>query len=680
MSHQQRGCSHDENRLKICAVCFGKSKYNITKVVEERIIMYFHEDFVLSDPRYPAGICAKCRNDLLNISCGKKTVAILPELYDCDQISPVLTSTRANPIPLCDCKLCDIARRSGNLTLLLRKKGRPSTKEKAPSVPITICSECKSEYGRGIAHKCNTKTLRHNMMEMMHSSDTNTQEVIASGIVKNSAGEDFSCKLYSGGPKPFTVYLKNPAQSPQLKLSEITQLQTATSSSNNEIRRKFVPFIRNIFGRKSVESHVGLKLPDRDRDCVDYFDCIPCNFECTPTEDGDSNNTSNLVYCTDVEGLIDLICERRRFDKHSVNIKMGIDSGGGCLKFCLNIISKTSSDSTMPKKLIQKTMLDTSVKRLIIIAVAYNVKETHANIRLIFEHLKIDEIDIDYMCAVDLKMANILCGLQSHSCTYPCVYCECPKSEFSDPMKFKSYRMRTIGEIKQLADQFVRSRKLYNVNASAKDFKNCVCHPMIQGNDSDILIQKIPLPELHLLLRIVNKIFKELQATAPKESEEWLAKIGIVQPKLHGGEFTGNMCRRLLKHVPCLQVIGQTSPRHTSLIEKVSAALAAFDDVVTQCFGQNLHPEYEESIKIFQEAYLKIGISTTTAAHIVFVHLIQFCKYKKCSLGSYSEQASEAVHSDFDKMWISAGKVSENNEKFPNRLLSCVVRYNSRHF
>ena len=170
-SHRQRSCSHEENRLKVCAICFGKSKYAITKVVEDRIATYFLKEFVTSDPRFPAGICAKCRNDLLSISCGKKTVDILPEQYDYEQISPTLTSTRANSIPLCDCQLCDVARQSGNLISSQWKKGRPSAKEKAPCFPVTICSECKSEYGRGITHKCNTKTLRHNIMEMVCSSD-----------------------------------------------------------------------------------------------------------------------------------------------------------------------------------------------------------------------------------------------------------------------------------------------------------------------------------------------------------------------------------------------------------------------------------------------------------------------------------------------------------------------------
>ena len=238
--------------------------------------------------------------------------------------------------------------------------------------------------------------------------------------------------------------------------------------------------------------------------------------------------------------------------------------------------------------------------------------------------------------------------------------------------------MRTIGEVKQLAGKFIRSRKLYNQNASAKDFKNCVSHPMIQGNDSDLLIQKIPPPELHLLLRVVNKIFKELQAAVPSVASAWLDKIGIVQPQLHGGEFTGNMCRRLLKHVACLQDIGRRSSQHV-LINRFATALSAFNDVVTHCFGQDLHPEFEASIHHFQETYLRTGMNATTAVHIVFVHLIQFCRYKKCSLGHYSEQASEAVHSDFSKMWISAGKVSLNHEKFPDHLLKCVVRYNSRH-
>ena len=676
MAHMKRALTHEENRCKVCAICFGKAKYNLTAIVLERIQRYFRKDYDPSDNRFPCGICSKCRSDLIDISAGKKKIEILPELYDYIHISPITTTTRSNPVPLCDCEICNVSQKSGCITH--RSKGRPRSIERPTSMPIVLCSFCKSEYGKGINHKCTQRNLRDNMLRMINSSDDNTQQAVASSIIRKSSIDNIS-SLYSGGSHPLKVKVlsNNTKDSSQFNIDDIMKFQNATSSSNNEIRRKFVPFVRSVLGKASVESDIGSKLRDRDNNCLDFFSCTTCEFECTATEDGTSTVSKDLVYCTNITDFVNFVCEKRNYEKASVTFKMGIDSGGGCLKFCLNIMSNSDTNSDS-KKLINRTMLDTSVKRLLIVAISYDVKETYFNVRLILNLLKIDEIDFEYVCAVDLKMANILCGLQSHSSSFPCVYCNCPKMEFSDKEKFRSHPMRTIGEIKKYADDYMNVRRMYNEKASAKEFRSCVNHPMIQGSDSEMLIQLIPPPELHLLLRIVNKIFKELQTAVPNIAEEWLNKLGIVQPKHHGGEFTGNMCRKLLKSSHVLIEICNRS-NQASLINLFGSTLVAFDNVVDHSFGKQLCPVFENSVKTFENLYLQTGMTVTTAAHIVMVHLIQFCKLKKCGLSRFSEQASEAVHSDFDTMWKSGGKVSQNNENYGTHLLHCVIRYNSRH-
>lgn len=201
------------------------------------------------------------------------TVDILPELSEYCQISPISASTRPNPIPLCNCEICDVARKSRNLISLLWKIGclsilwyavnanqsRPMEQVLATNVTPRLCEITWCKWSIPVIRK-----------------------------------------LYSGGPRPLTVFLKNPTESVQFRM------QTATSSSNNEIRRKFVPFVRRIFSWSSVESDIGPKLQDRLRG---LFECNAHYFECT-TQDGDCSMASHLFYCTNVEGHVDLWCVR----------------------------------------------------------------------------------------------------------------------------------------------------------------------------------------------------------------------------------------------------------------------------------------------------------------------------------------------------------------------------------
>jgi hypothetical protein len=684
--HETRALNHEENRKKVCLICFNKSNCNITDVVLARIRRYFMPTYEMTNPNLPCGMCSRCRSNLLDISDGNKSTSVLPTPFDFRVIAPYTTATRSDPIPVCECQICEIARQSGK-SMSKAKKGRPRKDESTACGPpekiMTVCSACQTRYGRGIRHKCTVQALRKNIVELCVSTDTRTQELVATSMIKRSTeGYKVSTKeFYSGGSYPLQVQVgsKESSSNVQVSVDGVTKLQNVLSASNNDMKRKIIPFVRSMFGRTSVESFIGEQLQRRDKTCAEYFDCLIHDFECTSTNKGvDATASCTVVYCNDVVGLIDLVCEKRNLDKENVSIKIGIDTGGDFLKFCLNISNAETTEKpiTNPsKKLIEKAMLDTSVKKLIIIAIAYKVKETYENVRYILQLLKIDQIDFQYVYAVDLKMANILCGLQSHSSAYPCMFCECPKKEFSNIKKINiNWKLRTIGEIKKQAQDYENKRRVYNPKASAKDFKSCVHSPMIQGEDKQMLIEIIPPPQLHLMLRVTNKMFHQLQSSFPKVAELWLQKIGLVQPQLHGGEFTGNMCRRLLNHAPTLHTIGKKSE-----IIKFATAFAAFNSVISDCFGQVLHAGFEESIKKFETAYMNTGMAITTAVHIVCVHLIHFCKLKNSSLGRFNEQASEAVHTDFKAMWISAGKVSENHVHFNKHLLDCIIRYNSRH-
>ena len=682
MAHAKCSLSHEENRFKVCAVCFQKAKYTITDTVLSRIREFFTSNYDLSNNHMPAGICSKCRSDLLDISNGKKTQDSLPSPYPFHEIQPHTVTTRADPIPCCSCDICHVATQSGK-SMPKRKPGRPSNVSEELDSPksITICGQCKSPYGKGLRHKCSVSSLRENILNMCDAADENTQGIVACSLLHKSSSSSTK-HLYSGGPRPLKVDIvsakKSSSSTSTASFEDISNLQCVMSASNNEMKRKIVPFVRNVFGRKSVDSDIATKLHMRDEDCVDFFDSMVHDFECIIRSEGDECvETQPLVYCKDIAGLIDFICDRRDFMKESVNIKLGIDSGGGFLKFCLNLTAEENQQcSQQPRKLIEKSMLHSGVKKIIIVAIAPDVAETYSNVRFILNVLKIDEIDLRYVCAVDLKMANILCGIQSHSCTYPCAYCCCPKPEFSDQQKSKSYHMRTIGEVRALSHDFQIKRRQYNNKASAKDFKSCVNPPIIRGEDTMMMIKLIPPPELHLLLRVVNKIFKELKKSYPHFADRWLQKMGLQQPMLHGGEFTGNMCRSLLKNANLLADLANGSSAETEIAKYVSA-FSNFCKVVEASFGRVLHPDFETYVASFQRSYCKLRISVTTAVHIVFVHLPQFCKLMHTSLGPFSEQASESVHHDFKTMWSMSG--TRQKRGMEEKLLSCVVRYNSRH-
>ena len=67
--------------------------------------------------------------------------------------------------------------------------------------------------------------------------------------------------------------------------------------------------------------------------------------------------------------------------------------------------------------------------------------------------------------------------------------------------------------------------------------------------------------------------------------------------------------------------------------------------------------DYRVAIKEFEASYKLLGISVTPKVHAVLDHIEDFFVRQNdgLGLGHHSEQASEAVHKDFTKLWTGAG-------------------------
>jgi hypothetical protein len=72
---------------------------------------------------------------------------------------------------------------------------------------------------------------------------------------------------------------------------------------------------------------------------------------------------------------------------------------------------------------------------------------------------------------------------------------------------------------------------------------------------------------------------------------------------------------------------------------------------------------FENVIQQFKNDFIQLDIE-------------QFCKHDSSGLGKFSEQASEAVHADFKKIWARY-KIAETHPQFPSKFLKSVKFYNS---
>ena len=138
-----------------------------------------------------------------------------------------------------------------------------------------------------------------------------------------------------------------------------------------------------------------------------------------------------VVYCNDLQRFIQDICDSRQLQNDALKVNLSLDAGGGFFKISLSIFADDLHQNHPSESPGRHTKLqNTGVKKIMLIALAPEVKETYSNVKTILDLLQIAHLTFQFTHAVDLKMGNIIAGIQAHGSTYPCLWCECPKADF----------------------------------------------------------------------------------------------------------------------------------------------------------------------------------------------------------------------------------------------------------
>ena len=145
---------------------------------------------------------------------------------------------------------------------------------------------------------------------------------------------------------------------------------------------------------------------------------------------------------------------------------------------------------------------------------------------------------------------------------------------------------------------------------------NCTHDPIIwDGTDDmkdELILFLVPPAELHLLIGPVNTMFKELKELWPEGSEAWAKRCHAYKEGLHGGEFNGNSCMRLLE-TDSVNLLSTLIPDdHLAFVD----AFRSFSKVVQSCYGYYVLPSFRKDIEKFKESYLKLDISVTVKVRL----------------------------------------------------------------
>lgn len=223
---------------------------------------------------------------------------------------------------------------------------------------------------------------------------------------------------------------------------------------------------------------------------------------------------------------------------------------------------------------------------------------------------------------------------------------------------------RTIAFVKDNAELWLASG---GNEKNAKNFFNCIHHPLLYGKEGSKIIERCPPPSLHLFLGLVNSVFNSIAQKDPIIVNLRSESANVSRHDQFG--FTGRHCRNLLAKRSVLQTIE---------LMPYFQVLEHLENMFDSCFGLNLKDGYQVAVNKFCESWLLANLPVTPKFHIIKHHIIEFCEATNEGLAKYSEQTIEAIHSDFSATWQNY-KVPEKHKNYPHKLLNAIVSYNSGH-
>ena len=727
--------THNQCRAKVCHFCSlkkGKRQMLVISndpksVILQRIRLVW-PDYDPSDQTKANGLCKTCYNLLHKFAAGKIEKSKLPAYKDFS----IEVSNNLADLTDCPCQLCEIAKsnevgKDGNT---VRKDLHPP--KKPSKVSQKHCLDCFQVTGRGIPHVCGSRAFKKNLDEIIPDK---VKEIITSDTIRERAASlpsSSTIQLRTGGggkkmtiPHPRTTRSSSRAKSAETPISaeDWRQVMTAANLSNNQAK-SVSSGIRSLKGRKTFVPNLSTEMSQLDKELQPFFKCQSIEIDSTLKEEQLEGKVSRpLFYCDDIPSLIQFLLKKRGHSSRTKYFaKIGIDKGGTWLKVCLNL-EKAFDEFSSPRKKSRKSRLekaidesssprkksrskyrdgpnarkfkDSGVKKLIPLAFIEDAKESYDNLEKIIELCGLNSIN--WTPAFDMKLGLVLLGLGTAASKHPCMFCTMPKDEFANPDTIcTGGELRDFDSIEENANAYQAAAKAHKGKAklSSKDFANAEHKSLFDPDELDgttIVVHVVPPFELHILLGLANDLFDHL-FTAMEGLDVldillgFLAPLGLKRSEHFGGQFNGNQSIKLLQSLHLLRKALKGHSRELSLVEPILEAMECLDSVRIACFGQDLDPDFKLKIKHLADLWLKLGISVTPKCHVLFVHVAQFLDFQNngCTesrgLGYWSEQASESVHSDFEKLWVgSAYKREKHHEDYERLALKCIVTYASRH-
>ena len=689
--------SHEGNRAKVCAVCYGRSgskaKQRVTERIELGIKRFVFAEYAVSDERFPSGICTTCNfslsENMKGSSLGDRDnpkKLLLPD-PNCFEVK-LRKVTRSTSLDDCQCMICELARLNGLQWKLFVADCKKEKLEISPCVKYDrLCKHCFAPIYRGSNHTDNACKSRRQALSNVTAAVDNgntSMDLVASKYLKTLSSELHSStvglKQSTGGRNPLLVTLgkcSSDGDKPlPISTKDVKSIQTEAGLSDRQVC-KVLKNLRLKFGRKIIEPGIREDLIAEKTMFDKFFTADLLKFQ-------DSDGSLMLkpaVYCSNIIDFVSELMQHRGLDPGDVKLKVGLDKGRGHLKMVLSLynpgeVMRTKGGGRVTMEMGIGSGIDDSLlgkKKIMIIAIVPDIPENYHNLQMLYDLTRVNTVS--YQQTGDLKAINLILGLMSSSAACGCCYCQAQRG--TEEWTNGGARLRSITS---LSDNNLKFQASGRDKSKAKVISaNVVEKSLIFDEDDEpsmLVLEKCPPPALHLKLSL-NHILVELSRVWPPLLN-WLRSKHIVLEPYHGGHtLEGNECNKVLDSLESLAEV--LPPQFSTFL----VTLQSFRDVVISCFGFLLDPYFKSVLAKFRDSLKGLSrdynVSITNKIHIISTHVEQFCELTGKGLGEFSEQETENAHTMFDVTWSRYKVKDSTSTAYHQQYFKALMDFNSKN-
>ena len=658
--------SHKECRPKVCIICFGPAERPLSQANEKdfsSLSDFAQVEFKAANT--PSGLCEACRQRKVK----GKPLNIVHKDFS------FINVTAPNSKLPCDCRLCSVVRAPNVKKIKKLGVAKKDYSEKF----MMVCMKCGTpleEAGKKGAHKCTKAVQTKNAIEGV-TRTASTEEAVGEKVAtfvlrrsKRSPNGTYRLSQPSGGGKLALTKGSAKPPTPKPAMSHKELLEVAIKYGEKEAKRQ-ASFINKKFGTGSVEPHFQKMLHDATRLFSEDMTISQLTFR-QGTKGHETDVLRWVIHVNDFSDFTLKVFGERKLNFGNTTCKLGIDKGGGLLKFSLSIIDDLEDPDVKHKS--------TGVRKIFVVAVVVGVEESHHNFQVILDLIQAHRVAC--LFSLDMKAVNYVGGLMSNSSSFPCFTCEVPKSDLAT----------SVGPIRTIGNLLSRHEELLTTRQAPIDKKRCKSVENTQLLTKDFSPENLSTPAsnfvapfiLHLKTGIFKHLFDWLKALFPNLTQKWTEYVFANQTKYNGGQFIGNDVDNLLENVDFLEPEALKLEGGLAALPYVQA-LRDFRKVKLACFGRTLNDDYRKIIEECRESILSASLQAleknheSTKIHYLSWHLADWIrdKSKGKGLSDFCEETPESLHQAFTKKLLQFKCHLGITERDAQNLLRVTVAFNS---